>query len=407
MKPFRLLPYLYLCLLMFFSTPGIGDNAVISVPVQPIEPIITPAAPNIDASSYILIDGVSGKILAEKNPDKRLAPASLTKLMSLYIISNALKNGSIHWDDKVRISTKAWKVEGSRMFVKADEEVPVKDLLRGIIVASGNDATVALAEYLAGTEEAFVSMMNTQAQALGMHNSHFIDSTGLPNSEHYATAHDLALLTAAYINNFPEDYRFFGEKWFTYHGIRQPNRNRLLWRFPSADGLKTGHTDDAGFCLVGSAKKDKMRLISVIMGAPSDLARTEDSIRLLTYGFRFFETHHLYTGNQPLIHARIWRGQNKDVPLGIAHDLYVTIPVGQYTKLHPHLNVPFPLMAPITQHKNYGTLDIVLNNAVILSEPLIALDNDASGNLWRRISDVVQFNIQKYFSKNNEKANTS
>jgi len=309
-------------------------------------------------------------------------------------------------DDKVRISTKAWKTEGSRMFIKVGDEVPVKDLVQGIIVASGNDATVALAEHIAGTEEAFTAMMNQQAKLLGMNNSHFMDSTGLPNSNHYATAHDLAILTQAYIKNFPEHYLFYSEKWFSYHGIKQPNRNRLLWRYPYADGLKTGHTNEAGYCLVSSAKKDGMRLISVVMGEPNDLGRTEDSIRLLTYGFRFFETHQLYHANAALTKTVVWQGEKTETPFGIDSDLYITIPTGQYKRVQAQLQMNNPLKAPILKGQSYGTLNIILNNQVIHSKPLIALDNNARGSLIRRVSDMVKLNIHKLFSKSEEKLNT-
>lgn len=381
-------------------------NPVIPIPTQPQQATFTPAAPNLDATGYILMDATSGKILAEKNANNRMPPASLTKLMSLYIISAAIKNGQIHLDDKVRISTKAWKTEGSRMFVKAGDEVPVKDLLQGVIVASGNDATVALAEYVAGTEEAFTAMMNEQAKLLGMTNSHFMDSTGLPNKNHYSSAHDLALLSAAYIRNFPEDYSFYSEKWFTYNNIKQPNRNRLLWRYQYADGLKTGHTSEAGFCLVGSAKKDGMRLVSVVLGETSDANRTEDSIRLMTYGFRFFETHKLYNGATPLIQARVWQGQKTEVPLGVMDDVYVTIPAGQYKKLQANLDLNNPLKAPIKKGETYGMLNITLNNQVVLSQKLIALDDNPQGGLWRRAADTVKYNFNKYFSTPNEKVNT-
>lgn len=381
-------------------------NPVIPIPTQPQQPTFTPSAPNLDATGYILMDGTSGKILAEKQSNNRMPPASLTKLMSLYIISAAIKSGQIHLDDKVRISEKAWKTEGSRMFVKVGDEVPVRDLLQGVIVASGNDATVALAEYVAGTEEAFVALMNQQAKLLGMNGSHFIDSTGLPNPQHYSTAHDLATLTRAYIINFPEDYSYYSEKWFAYKGIRQPNRNRLLWRFQYADGLKTGHTDEAGYCLVGSAKKDGMRLISVVLGEPNDNARTEDSIRLLTYGFRFFETHKLYDASMPLLHARVWQGEQSDVSLGITQDMYVTVPTGQYKKLQATISLNNPLKAPIIKGNAYGTLNINLNGQVIASEPLIALQNNARGGFLRRATDTVKFNFHKYFSKADDKVNT-
>lgn len=382
-------------------------NPIIPIPTRPQQPTFTPSAPNVDATAYILMDATSGRIIAQKAADSRLPPASLTKLMSLYIISTALKNGQIHADEKVRISAKAWKTEGSRMFVKANEEVPVKTLLEGVVVASGNDATVALAEYIAGTEEAFAQIMNQQAKLLGMNDSHFIDSTGLPNKEHYSTPRDLALLTQAYIKNFPEDYSLYAEKWFTYNGVKQPNRNRLLWRYQYADGLKTGHTQEAGFCLVASAKKDGMRLISVLMGAPSDQSRTEDSIRLLTYGFRFFETHKLYSAVTGLTNARVWQGEKVEVPLGLTEDMYVTVPTGQYKRLQANLELNNPIKAPIVKGQIVGTLNVMLNNQVIASKPLVALDDDPQGNLWRRASDSLRLKIHKYFSKSEQKMNNS
>jgi len=388
-----------------FST-SVSANPIIPIPTQPQQPTFTPSAPNLDASGYILMDATSGKILAQKNADVRLPPASLTKLMSLYIISSAIKTGQMHTTDKVRISSKAWKTEGSRMFVKVGDEVPAKDLVQGIIVASGNDATVALAEHIAGTEETFTGMMNTQAGLLGMANSHFMDSTGLPNKDHYSTAHDLAILTQAYIKNFPEDYSVYSEKWFTYNGIRQPNRNRLLWRYQYADGLKTGHTNEAGYCLVASAKKDGMRLISVVMGEPNDQGRTEDSIRLLTYGFRFFETHKLYEAAKPIIQAQVWQGQTSEVPLGVNEDLYITIPTGQYKRLQTSVELANPLRAPIVKGQSYGTVNISLNNQIIASKSLIALKDNPQGNLWRRAADSVKLNIRKLFPKSDEKVNT-
>lgn len=398
--------FLTIFLIVFTFCTIAQANPIIPIPTQPQQITITPSAPNLDASGFILLDATSGKILAEKNSDVRLPPASLTKLMSLYIISSALKSGQIHMDDKVRISAKAWKTEGSRMFVKVGDEVPLKDLLQGIIVASGNDATVALAEYVAGSEETFTSMMNEQAKLLGMKNSHFMDSTGLPNKDHYSTAHDLALLTQAYIKTFPEDYSFYSEKWFTYNGIRQPNRNRLLWRYQYADGLKTGHTNEAGFCLVGSAKKDGMRLVSVVMGAPNDESRTEDSIRLLTYGFRFFETHKIYNGNSALVQARVWQGEKSEIPLGLTEDMYVTVPAGQYKRLQASIVLDKSLKAPITKGQTCGTLNLTVNNQIVASKPLIALDSNGQGNFLRRATDSVKYNIHKFFSRSDEKVNT-
>jgi D-alanyl-D-alanine carboxypeptidase (penicillin-binding protein 5/6) len=380
-------------------------NPIIPVPTQPQAPQLTPTTPNLDAKGFILMDPYSGKVLAEKNADMRMAPASLTKLMTMYVISHALKNGTIHLDDKVRISEKAWKTGGSRMFVKVNDEVPVRDLIQGIVVASGNDASVAMAEHLAGTEEAFATMMNAEAKAIGMNNSHFEDSNGLPDPKHYSTPRDLAILAQAIIKNFPEDYRLYSEKWFTFNGIRQPNRNRLLWRYQYADGLKTGHTDDAGYCLVSSALKDGTRLVSVVMGSPNDNARTEDSMRLLTYGFRFFETHKLYNGWTPLTQARVWKGENKEIKLGLAEDLIVTMPVGQYKNLQAKIQLNDSLKAPITKGQAYGSLNIMLNNQVLISKPLVALSDDRKGGLWRRFSDSVNFGFHKLFSRSTEKAN--
>jgi D-alanyl-D-alanine carboxypeptidase (penicillin-binding protein 5/6) len=391
-------------LLASMTGTAVLANPVIPIPGQP-QPMITPSSPNINAQGYVLMDANSGKILAEKNPDTRMAPASLTKLMTMYVISNALKNGNIHFDDKVRISEKAWRTGGSRMFVKVNDEVPVRNLLQGIVVASGNDASVAMAEYLAGTEEAFASLMNTQAQLIGMTHSHFVDSNGLPNANHYSTPHDLAVLAQSIIRNFPEDYQLYSEKWFSWNNIRQPNRNRLLWRFQYADGLKTGHTEEAGYCLVGSASKDGTRLISVVMGAPSDSVRTEDSIRLLTYGFRFFETHKLYNGSTPLTEVRVWKGQQKQVALGLAHDFYATMPSGQYKNIKATMDLNPSIKAPVVKGQTLGTLNITLNGQVIASEPLVALADNKKGGLWRSMTDSLNFSFNKLFSRSNEKAN--
>lgn len=389
------------------GTISIGSSAspIIPIPTQPVAPQVAPSAPNLDVKGYIVMDAYSGKVLAEKNADARMAPASLTKLMTMYVVSHALRNGTIHLDDKVRISTKAWQTGGSRMFVKVNDEVPVRDLIQGIVVASGNDASVAMAEYLAGSEDAFASMMNAEAKNIGMNNSHFVDCNGLPNPNHYSTPRDLALLAQAIIKDYPEDYKLYSEKWFAYNGIRQPNRNRLLWRFQFADGLKTGHTDDAGYCLVGSALKNGQRLVSVVMGAPSDAARTEASIQLLTYGYRFFETHKLYNGGTPLAQARVWKGQNKMTDLGLADDLVVTMPNGQYKNIQAKIKLNESIKAPIVKGQQYGTLDIMLNNQLLTSKPLVALADNGKGSMWRNFSDSVNYGFHKLFSKSTEKAN--
>ena len=380
-------------------------NPVIPIPAKPQQAFVTPAPPTLNAKSYILMDANSNKIIAEQNADNRLAPASLTKLMTMYVISNALKSGTIHLDDKVRISEKAWQTGGSRMFVKVNDEVPVRDLIQGIVVASGNDASVAMAEYLAGTEAAFSDMMNEQARIIGMNNSHFVDSNGLPNPSHYTTARDLALLAQAIVKNFPDDYRLYSQKWFSYNNIRQPNRNRLLWRYPYADGLKTGHTDEAGYCLVSSALKDGTRQISVVLGAPNDRTRTEESIRLLTYGFRFFETHKIYTAASPLTQVRVWKGTEKEIPLGLSEDLYVTMPSGQYKNIQVNVQLNEPLKAPIIKGETYGTLNVTLNNQTLVSKPLVALADNPKGGIWRSLADSMNFGFHKLFSRSKEKAN--
>ena len=402
----KLAPGILTLMAAFFTIQIANANPIIPVPTLP-QPVVTPTAPNVDAKGYILLDADSGKVLVEKNADQRMAPASLTKLMSMYIISGYLKNGTIHLNDKVLISKRAWQTGGSRMFIKVDDEVPVKDLIQGIVVASGNDATVAMAEHLAGSEESFASIMNATAKALGMNNSHFADSNGLPNPNHYSTARDLSILARAIIRDFPEDYRLYSEKWFTFNGIRQPNRNHLLWTYKYADGLKTGHTDDAGFCLVSSAKKDGTRLVSVIMGSPSDRARADESIRMLNYGFRFFETHKLYSANTTLTQIRVWKGQKKEVPLGVASDFYATIPAGQYKNIQASIDLNNPIKAPIVKGQPYGTLNITLNNQVLATQPLVALVDNPKGGFFRNIADSINYNFHKLFSRSHEKANNA
>jgi serine-type D-Ala-D-Ala carboxypeptidase (penicillin-binding protein 5/6) len=384
---------------------GLGNVAPAAKPLaKKIEPISVPEAPKIDAKAYILIDAHSGKILAENNADKRRPPASLTKMMTLYVVSNAIKEGRIKLTDKVRISKKAWRTGGSKMFVRIGQLVSVHNLIRGIIVDSGNDACVALAEYVAGTENSFADLMNQQAKALGMNSSHFTDSTGLPHPNHYVTARDLAVLARALIRHFPEDYKWYKEKWFTFNGIKQPNRNRLLWRDRYVDGIKTGHTQAAGYCLVTSAKKKSMRLIGVVMGAPSDEMRAEDSQRLLTYGFRFFQTEKLYDAGQVLKKTRIWEGKRKYLNVGLMDTLYITFPRGLYNQLKAKLIIKPELDAPIKAGQVVGQLKITLNNEVIADKPVVALQANPRGNIIRRFSDYFSWRFHRWFSSNTDKA---
>jgi D-alanyl-D-alanine carboxypeptidase (penicillin-binding protein 5/6) len=360
-------------------------------------PLITPTPPTLNAKAYILIDVDSGKILAEKSSDEQLPPASLTKMMTLYVISNALKHNQIHLTDLVRVSQEAWKTGGSRMFVKEGQSVSIEDLLKGIIVDSGNDACVAMAEHLGGSENGFTDVMNQQAKSLGMTNSYFTDSTGLPNPELHTTARDLAILGRALINDFPDYYHWYKQKWFTFNGIRQPNRNRLLWRDSQVDGVKTGHTADAGFCLVSSAKRDNMRLLAVVLGSPSETVRADDSERLLNYGFRFFETHALYKTNKPITELPLYKGNTETMTVGLLNDQYVTIPTGQYQRLAINTHIPKYLQAPIKKNDPIGELIVQFDNHVISTQPLYALQDAPEGGFFSRTKDSVKLLFKHWF----------
>lgn len=352
-------------------------------------PAIIPPPPNVNAKGYVVMDANSGKIIAQKNMNEQMQPASLTKLMTLYIAEEALAQGQISLTDKVRVSKVAWSTGGSRMFLKLGSHVQVQKLIQGIIVASGNDACVALAQFIAGTQNAFAKLMNMTAKRLGMTKSHFVDPTGLPRPGHVTTPHDLAVLTRHIILDYPQYYHFFSEKWIDYNHIRQPNRNRLLWRMPGVDGLKTGHTKEAGYCLIASGVQHGMRLISVVMGTPTDAARANDSQALLNWGFRFYNSHKIFSANTPITKKRIWMGNSKYVAMGLARDLFVTIPTGQYKKLKASMDIPKKLEAPIVKGQTYGNVSITLNGKVIATAPIIALTNDARGGLWTRMTDHI------------------
>ena len=361
---------------------------------------LTPHAPQLRAKGYVLLDVHSGRILASKHAHQRMSPASLTKMMSMYVVSRALKSGQIHLDDKVHISKKAWKTGGSRMFIKPGSSVPLKDLIRGVIVESGNDACVAIAEYVAGSEAAFVDLMNQTAAKLNMRDSHFMSSTGLPHKHHYSTAFDLAILARALQQDFPEYYSWYKQKWFTYNKIKQPNRNRLLWRDPSVDGIKTGHTQEAGFCLATSAERHNMRLVSVVMGSASDNQRFTDSQALLNYGFHFFNTHKLYAAHTPIAKARVWLAQNKRTPVGVTHDLYITHPKASHQKPKVKLILDNPLKAPIAKGQSCGTIQIYWGQQKIKTQPIIALEDNNKGGLFSNFSDRVALFLHKNFSQN-------
>jgi len=346
-----------------------------------------PKAPSTGAKSFIVQDFASGRILGENNADQPVEPASITKLMTAYVIFNELQAGNIALSDMVTISEKAWRTPGSRMFVEVNKQVAVEDLLQGMIVQSGNDATVALAEFIAGSEETFAALMNRHAEEIGMTGSHFLNSTGLPDENHYMTAKDIARLAALLIRKYPEYYNWYSQKEYTFNEITQYNRNKLLWRDESVDGLKTGFTDSAGYCLVTSASKDGMRLITVVLGTESANARVDASQALLNYGFRFFETHKLYDAGTRLTTSRIWKGSTETVPLGLDEALYVTIPRGQYKSLDASMSIDDLIMAPVSEGQALGTVLVKLSDEVVADQPLVSLQSIGEGSFWQRISD--------------------
>ena len=346
-----------------------------------------PQAPAVKARAYLVEDFHSGQTIAAKNPDQRIEPASITKLMSAYVVFQEIRNGTLSLEDKVQISEKAWRTPGSRMFVEVGTQVSVADLMKGMIIQSGNDATVALAEKVAGTEASFASLMNHHAKRLGMDGSHFVNSTGLPDPQHYTTARDIARVARALIAEFPEYYQWYSERQFTYNGITQYNRNKLLWRDESVDGIKTGHTDSAGYCLVTSAKRDGMRLISVVLGTKSEEARADASQALLNYGFRFFETHKLYDANSKLTRARVWKGATEEVDAGLKDTLYVTIPRGRYKNLDASMQLRKQILAPVDAGEVLGEVLVRLDGQTVAEKDLVALQSVGEGNFWQRIVD--------------------
>ncbi|MEJ2255732.1 MAG: D-alanyl-D-alanine carboxypeptidase [Woeseiaceae bacterium] len=348
-----------------------------------------PAAPVIGATSYLLIDAQTGQELASLDPDKSLAPASLTKIMTSYVVFKALEQDQIALEDEVTISEKAWRMPGSRMFIEVGNRVSVHDLLMGMIVQSGNDASVALAEHIAGTEEVFAQMMNQYAEQLGMHATHFVNATGMPAEGHVTTARDLATLSRAMIAEFPEHYAWHSIREFTYNDITQSNRNTLLWRDPSVDGLKTGHTEDAGYCLVASAERDGMRVISVVLGTASEKARADGSQALLNYGFRFFETRLLFKAGAEVSTARVWKSAHETSRLGVFEDLYVTVRRGTYDELESTIDIPSVIEAPVAVGQPVAELRIMHGENQVLATPLRALDDNPVGSMWQRVRDSV------------------
>lgn len=378
------------------KTTAKSASAALHTPAAPRAVQASP--PPIGARAYILLDFNTGQVLGESSADQRMEPASLTKLMTEYVVFTELRAGHIKLDDKVTISEHAWRTGGSRMFVNVNSQVPLKDLLQGMIIQSGNDASVALAEHVAGNEPAFAALMNQHARALGMKHSHFLNAPGLPDPDHYTTARDIATLTRAVIREFPEYYKWASQREFTYNNITQYNRNKLLARDPTVDGVKTGYTEGAGYCLVSSALRDGMRLISVVLGSKTPETRAHESLALLNFGFHFFESHRLYKGSDPLTTVRIWKGSVDNLPVGLAEDFYITVPRGHYDKLSASMDVNRIIVAPIAKGQAVGVVNLAMGEQTKLQRPLVALQNVPEGGVLRRMLDQVSLSMHQMWS---------
>jgi D-alanyl-D-alanine carboxypeptidase (penicillin-binding protein 5/6) len=361
-----------------------------------------PAAPQLGAKSYLLVDFNSQRILVEHNADMRVEPASITKLMTAYVVFSELDQANITLEETVSISERAWRTGGSRMFIDPSMQVSVEDLIRGMVIQSGNDASVALAEHVAGSEEAFASLMNHYAELLGLTGTHFMNATGLPDPDHYTTARDIALLSAATVRDFPDYYPWYAEKEFTFNKIRQHNRNTLLWRDPAIDGLKTGHTEAAGYCLAASAKRDGMRLVSAVMGSASESSRASESQTLLNYGFRFYETVQLYEAAKELASGRVWKGLDEEVTLGLSEPLFVTIPRGRYDDLEAQVEIEPQLSAPLEAGQIVGSINVQLGDELIASRDLVTLSAVAEAGFFGRSWDGMKLWMNGFFKDEDE-----
>ncbi len=367
------------------------------IPSVQAESVIIPKPPVLNATAYVLMDAASGEILVQKNADKRLPPASMTKMMTSYLATHELALGNLNEQDQVPVSVKAWKMGGSKMFIREGRDVAFIDLIKGVIIQSGNDASIAVSEFVAGSEDAFVDLMNQHTQRMGMVNSQFQNATGWPAKGHFSSAHDMAILAQAIINDHPEYYSLYKEKYFEFNKIRQPNRNKLLWRDPSVDGLKTGHTEEAGFCLTASAQRNGMRLIAVVMGTKSENARATETQKLLTYGFRYFETHRLYEAGASIKTLPVWYGEETEFDVGIADDLYITVARGAKEQLLVETLTNEFIEAPLKAGESQGTLTIRLNDKVLAERPLVALSNVTESGFFSRVWDGIKLFFIKLF----------
>ena len=386
------------------STPAPAPNdAAAAVPADSAQPpapkpgalnVPTPPPPSLDAKSWVLMDYATGQTLADANADARVEPASITKVMTSYVVSAELAAGKIKMDDQVFISENAWRsggagTEGSTSFLALNSKVALKDLFYGMVIQSGNDAAIALAEHIAGSEQTFAELMNQYAAKLGMNGTHFVNASGLPDPNHYTTAHDIAVLSRALIHDYPEEYKIYAIKEFEWNGIKQHNRNSLLWRDSTVDGIKTGHTKEAGYCLTTSAKRGDQRLIAVVMGTSSEKQRADDNQSLLNYGFRFYETHKLYDADKPLTTPELWKGASNTISLGVADDVLVSMPRGRYKDLKPSMDLPTRLIAPFTKGQKVGTLRVTLDGKPLAERPLVALADAPAAGFWGRMSDGI------------------
>ena len=351
--------------------------------------------PSLAVKAYLLKDFNSGHVIATQNANMRIEPASLTKIMTAYLSFKAIKNGHLQLTQTLPVSEIAWKVEGSKMFIEPNKPVTVDELLHGMIIQSGNDASITLAEGIASTEELFASMMNKEAKRLGMKNTNYVNATGLPDPQHYTTAEDLSILASALIRDFPEDYqRLYSVKEYTYNNIKQPNRNRLLWLDPNVDGMKTGHTESAGYCLISSAKRDTTRRISVILGAPTDAARATESQKLLNYGFQFFDSTPVYKRGQTINQLRVWKGTENTVASTVANDLYLTLPKGEYANVKAVISSTQPLIAPIKKGQVIGTVKFMLNGKMVEQRSIVAAKAVDTAGILGRAWDSIKLLLQ-------------
>jgi D-alanyl-D-alanine carboxypeptidase (penicillin-binding protein 5/6) len=359
---------------------------------------MVPKAPKLNLDSYILLEANTNTVIAEFNSENQISPASMTKVMSGYVIADQIASGAISLDDKVLVSEKAWKTGGSKMFIEAGKRVSVRDLLSGIVIQSGNDATVAMAEYVAGSEEGFVDFMNAYASELGLSNTLFQNAVGWTDPNHFSSVNDLAQLTKALIANFPDHYATYKEKEFTFSGIRQLNRNKLLWRDDSVDGVKTGHTESAGYCLISSAKRNDMRLIAVVAGSPSENERLISSQRLLEYGFRFFATQKLISKDSEITTAKVWGGKMDEVALGTKEDILLTLPRSDFKNIKANYNFKNNIQAPISNGDVIGDIEFISDDRVVLSAPLVAIESVEVKGFFGRIWARIVFWILSLFS---------